>query len=141
MAPPGPPATKLATLKRRTEFLRIRHGLRWSTAAFVIEAKSRAGWTPPAAIDPTLPRFGLTVTKQLGSAVHRNRIRRRLRAALQATAAVHGRAGFDYVVIARAPAEGKPFDALVADFVTAFERVHTRPAGPKPGNTGFKSRK
>ena len=70
------------TLKKRAEFLRLRGGARWATPSCVVETK-------PAA-DPGAtargPRFGFTVTKKLGNAVVRNRIRRRLRAALSAVA-------------------------------------------------------
>jgi ribonuclease P protein component len=135
-APAG--AAKLVMLKRRSEFLRIRNGLRWSTAAFVIEAKSRDGWASPVPIAAHAARFGLTVTKQLGGAVQRNRIRRRLRSALQQTAGRHAKLGFDYVVIARAPAETRPFDSLVDDLGAAFERIHSRPPSPKREKTGRK---
>jgi ribonuclease P protein component len=133
-------AAKLAMLKRRSEFLRIRNGLRWSTAAFVIEAKSREGWTPPVPITAHLARFGLTVTKQLGGAVQRNRIRRRLRSVLQQTARPHAKPGFDYVVIARAPAEMRAFDSLVNDMAIAFERVHSRPPPPERDKAGRKAK-
>ncbi len=140
MTAPVTAATKLVMLKRRSEFLRIRNGLRWSTASFVVETKARAGWTSPMPIDAGLARFGLTVTKQLGGAVDRNRIRRRLRAALQQIAAPHAKPGFDYVVIARAPAGTCDFDQLVADLVTAFERVHSRPAKPRQEKRATKSK-
>ena len=84
----------------------------------MIEAKSREGWTPTVPIQPGFQRrFGLTVTKQLGGAVERNRIRRRLKPALALTSGTHARLGFDYVVIARAPAGTKVFAELVEDFV------------------------
>jgi ribonuclease P protein component len=114
----------LQTLRRRPEFLRIRNGLRWACAAFVLEAKSRDGWKPPSPVPDGIARFGLTVTKALGSAVTRNRVRRRLKSALQQSAPAHAKPGFDYVVIARSPAETKVFESLVADFVTAFAAVH-----------------
>ena len=75
----------LVTLKKRPEFLRIRGGTRWSSASFVLETKPRAAPTPGRAPDGVGdagvpdPRFGFTVTKQLGNAVVRNRIRRRLK--------------------------------------------------------------
>jgi ribonuclease P protein component len=128
VAPDGP----LQTLKRRSEFLRIRNGLRWATASFVLEAKVREGWSAPVPIPTSAVRFGLTVTKQLGSAVRRNRIRRRLKAALQECAPTHAKPGFDYVVIARAPAETSPFETLVGDLVAAFAGVHSPRGQYKP---------
>ena len=77
---------------------------------------------PPEASAP--PRFGLTVTKRLGKAVVRNRIRRRLREALRTGGANEARPGFDYVVIARAAALTRSFASLVADFHQALAKVH-----------------
>jgi ribonuclease P protein component len=80
------------------------------------------------------PRFGFTVTKKLGNAVVRNRIRRRLKAAL--SLAIPGRAhpGFDYVVVARPAAASQPFPDMVKELELAFARVHhprgARGAGP-----------
>lgn len=125
------PAFGLVTLQRRSEFLRVRNGLRCSTKAFVLEAKTRDGWLPPVAVPTGLARFGFTVTKKLGSAVHRNRIKRRLKSAVLIAARTHAKPGFDYVIIAREPAETDAFDSLVANFVIAFEKAHrSRPQAP-----------
>jgi ribonuclease P protein component len=112
----------LATLKRRSEFLRVRGGARWATSGFVLEAKPRVDDT---AADG--PRFGFTVTKQMGNAVVRNRIRRRLREAIRLSVDSQAHSGNDYVLIARSAALDRPFGELVRDLQTAFERVH-RPA-------------
>ncbi len=123
---------KLTTLKRRSEFLRIRGGARCPTPPFVLERKPRA--EPAAASSP--PRFGFTVTKAIGGAVERNRIRRRLKAAVAAVAASSARPGQDYVLIARKDALDIPFDALKKDLERAFHRVHHAPAEkrrPKDG--------
>jgi ribonuclease P protein component len=84
------------------------------------------------------PRFGFTVTKALGGAVIRNRIRRRLKAAVGAVAAHSAKPGADYVLIARAAAEERPFETLKQDLEQAFERVH-RPSASSGG--GRKPRK
>jgi ribonuclease P protein component len=117
---------KLVTLKKRSEFLRIRGGARWSGAAFVLETKPRdAGVRMPAA-----PRFGFTVTKKLGNAVTRNRIRRRLKAALTSLDGLSSKPGHDYVVIARTAAGTRDFEALKADFITALKTVHSSKSLP-----------
>lgn len=129
------------TLKKRPEFLRVRGGARWSTATVTVEAKLRpvpattagepaggaAASRPEAgqAVTAAGPaRFGYTVTKKLGGAVVRNRIRRRLKAAVDELAAVHCRPGFDYVLIARAAAFDTHYAALKNDLEAAFTRVH-----------------
>jgi ribonuclease P protein component len=112
-------------LKRRSEFLRLRKGGRASAPAFVLEAKARLRGISAATVDG--PRFGFTTARQVGKAVERNRIRRRLKAAIVGVAAAHARRDFDYVVIARRAALTLPFDQLVGDLINALERIH-RPA-------------
>jgi ribonuclease P protein component len=111
---------KLTTLKKRSEFLRIRGGARCPSPSFVLETKPRA----ELVATPGPPRFGFTVTKAIGGAVERNRIRRRLKAAGTALAPSCARAGHDYVLIARKSALEIPFDALKKDLERAFHRVH-----------------
>ncbi len=76
-----------------------------------------------------VPRFGFTVTKKLGNAVTRNRIRRRLKAAISELAPIGARAGFDYVVVARAAAFDRPYPDIIADIARAFAILH---GGGKP---------
>jgi ribonuclease P protein component len=72
-------------------------------------------------------RFGFTVTKQMGNAVLRNRIKRRLRAALAETFDKAADTTYDYVIIARVDSLTCPFPALLGDFVGGFARVHRGP--------------
>ena len=127
-AEPVTAAVKPATLKKRAEFLRLRGGPRWATPGFVLEAKPRPSENDAEAA----PRFGFTVTKQIGKAVDRNRIRRRLRALVRATAAAHAVPRYDYVLIARGAALTRPFADLKKELEQAFRRVH-HPAGRKRG--------
>jgi ribonuclease P protein component len=121
-------APGVTTLKMRAEYLRVRKGARWAGPAFVLEAKERhrKDGGPPAGEQG--PRFGFTVTRQIGKAVERNRIRRRLKAAVRGVSPDHARGDFDYVLIARKPALTSAFAAIVADLVKALERVHRAPA-------------
>jgi ribonuclease P protein component len=93
--------------------------------AFVLEGKQR---DQPALLE--VARFGFTVSKQVGGAVERNRIRRRLKAAVRGILPDHPRGDFDYVLIARRPALDAAFATLVSDLVEALQRVHAR----KPRN-------
>ncbi|MDO9382031.1 MAG: ribonuclease P protein component [Hyphomicrobiaceae bacterium] len=126
------------TLKTRAEFLAVRGGARCAMPAFVLETKLRAsptrggmasnpgsaGSADPLAEAPTGPRFGFTITKKIGNAVVRNRIRRRLKAALTPLSAQLAAATHDYVVIARQPAFDIPFATLQKDLERALQRVH-----------------
>lgn len=118
----------LVTLKKRAEFLRLRGGARCATPSFVLEtrpreATSRAVEASVLAELPPVARFGFTVTKQMGGAVERNRIKRRLKA-IAADLASRANPNHDYVVIARKPALDMPFEALRKDFERALARVH-----------------
>jgi len=63
---------------------------------------------------------GYTVTKRLGSAVRRNRIRRRLKAVVAETFARHAEPGADYIVIARGAARTRAYAALLDDMNRAL---------------------
>lgn len=123
----------VATLKKRSEFLRLRGGARFATPSFVVETRPRGpgagGPTPndaaqPAAGSAHAPRFGFTVTKKLGGAVIRNRIRRRLKAVVGLVAPDLARADHDYVLVARLTALDRPFSDLKKDLERALQRVH-----------------
>jgi ribonuclease P protein component len=110
-------------LKKRSEFLRVRGGRRWSGPAFVLEARSRPQDSP----QPPNARFGFTVSKQIGTAVVRNRVRRRLRALAAGLQPAQVRQGYDYVVIARPAAAARTYRDLKADLELALARVHQSP--------------
>ncbi len=120
MGPAWGGALKLTTLKKRSEFLRLRGGARCPTPPFVLETRVRGD----AAAKDAPPRFGFTVTKAMGCAVIRNRIRRRLKAAVTAVAGSAAQPGHDYVIIARKAALDIPFADLKKDLERAFHRVH-----------------
>ena len=123
----------VATLKKRSEFLRLRGGARFATPSFVVETRPRisgvASLAAPEASDPAAraadgPRFGFTVTKKLGGAVIRNRIRRRLKAVVGLVAPALARSNHDYVLVARLAALDRTFADLKKDLERALQRVH-----------------
>jgi ribonuclease P protein component len=120
--------SRITTLRKRAEFLRVRKGLRCATPSFVVEAKERPEIAPDQPAEAA-PRFGFTVTRQVGHAVERNRIRRRLKAAVKDAGLKLAKSGFDYVVIARRPALTSPFATLADDLAKAIARMHKAPRG------------
>jgi ribonuclease P protein component len=118
-AEPPISAGRLATLKCRKEFQAVRKGSRWSTRVFVLEGRQRT-----AAPGPAQPRFGFTVARAVGGAVERNRVRRRLKAAVESVQMGHARHDFDYVVVARRAALEAKFEDLVWELTQALDRVH-----------------
>jgi ribonuclease P protein component len=116
---------RLATLKCRRDFQSVRKGRRFATGAFVLEGRQR---TAKGVAEQA--RFGFTVARAVGGAVERNRIRRRLKAAVKSVQMSHARHDFDYVVVARRPALDVNFEALVWELARGLDRLH-RPL-PQP---------
>ena len=112
----------IARLKRRAQFLAVAKGRRHSTDCLTVQSAASGDEALP-------PRIGLTVTKKIGNAVERNRIRRRLKGVLsvEAGALIDGgvlKPGTDYVIVARRPAIERSFAKLTADLTSAFAGVH-----------------
>jgi ribonuclease P protein component len=113
-------ALNLETLKNRADFLRVRKGRRHGLFALAVEAcRSPDSVAPSATV-----RVGFTATRQLGGAVDRNRAKRRLRALAQRVLTLRGRAGHDYVLIARAGTLSRRFSELEDDLSAAVMAVH-----------------
>ncbi len=125
----------LTTLKSRNEFLAVRGGARASVPVCLLEARKRK----PGAIPFEGPRFGFTITKKLGNAVTRNRIRRRLKAALTTLESDFATSGFDYVVVARQAAFNRPFADLMDDLRRALETVHNPAISKGTASKGLRS--
>ncbi len=105
-------------------------GRRAQAETFTLQANPRAdSGAPPADALDRRARVGFTVTKKVGDAVERNRIRRRLKEALRHAAAVAPSPGHDYVLMARREALTRPFAALIADIERAFAQM-SRPKSP-----------
>ncbi|NJM36254.1 MAG: ribonuclease P protein component [Rhodomicrobium sp.] len=99
-------------MKKRSDYLALRSGAKAGAPGFLLTARQRA--------DGGEIRVGITVTRKLGGAVVRNRIRRRLKEAARAVLPLHGEPGCDYVLIARPAAQTRVFAALLDDLKRAL---------------------
>ena len=72
--------------------------------------------------DPTI-RIGITVTKKIGNAVVRNRMKRRFRALARETLPDFGVVGADHVLIGRAGGIERDFACLAAELKRALKKV------------------
>ena len=139
-------AKRLARLKCRSEFLRAAgRGRKWAAPGLVLQACRRPRNADGEA-DSAPPRVGFTASRKVGSAVQRNRARRRLRAAADQLLPRSARAGTDYVLIARAGTLTRPYQDLVGDLETALKRVaearnHRRPPPSRPSGKTAEDRR
>ena len=91
-----------------------RQGRRAASGAFVILVSPGS--------DPGRSRLGLTVSRKVGNAVVRNRVKRRVREWFRREGRVQAQ-GLDVLVIARAPAAGLPSRETGQELSTLLARV------------------
>ena len=119
---------KLSVLTRRADFLAANRGLRIARPGFVLLAN-------PNKSDSI--RFGITVTKRIGNAVVRNRMKRRFRALIRELLPDHGLPGHDHVLIGREGGIERDFGKLREELVAALDRAKAGKGDPprrrKPG--------
>lgn len=116
----------LPRLKRRREFLLVAaQGRKWVAPGLILQANPHSAAAPPGGNDGTEQalRVGFTVSRKVGNAVVRNRVRRRLRAAAELVMPGLARQDYDYVVIGRRQSLTRPFPALVQDLEQALRKV------------------
>jgi ribonuclease P protein component len=111
-------------LRRRADFKAVAGGKRVARQAFVLQALTVSG-SP----GDRPPRVGFTVTRKTGNAVVRNRIRRRLKAAI-AVAGEQLESATDYVVIGRRAALTLQFQRLVTDLETGLAALSRNRQAP-----------
>ena len=77
--------------------------------------------------EETVLRVGFTCSKKVGNAVDRNRAKRRLREVARHMLSLHGRLGWDYVLIGKAgKTVERPFDELCKDLKKSLCTIHEK---------------
>ena len=118
---------KLPVLSRRADFLAANRGLRIARPGFVLLARPN---------DADAMRFGITVTKKIGNAVVRNRMKRRFRELLRDALPAEGLPGHDHVLIGREGGVERDFallrQELSAALVKAAEGMGDPPRKARP---------
>ena len=72
-----------------------------------------------------MKRVGFTVTKKIGGAVVRNRMKRRFRELARELLPVGGHPGSDHVMIGRSSGIERPFSDLRTDLAKALEKTRS----------------
>jgi ribonuclease P protein component len=123
----------IKTITKRADFLSANSGIRNARAGFVLLTRPNDGQGI---------RFGITVTKKIGNAVVRNRMKRRFRELLRAALPTQGVVDHDHVLIGRAGGVERDFHLMADELSRALEKAREGkgdPAGgrrPRRGNLG-----
>jgi len=103
-------------LRHRADFLAAAAAVKVSTKAFIVQMRDRRDSDPA--------RVGFTVSKKVGNAVERNRVRRRLREIVRQAPSEATLPGHDYVLVGRRAGLNAPFGGLLEDFKSALRRLN-----------------
>ncbi len=118
--------TVLGKLRNRPQFLKVAaKGRKWVTPGFILQVRSHNYEEKEIATHENI-RIGYTVSKKVGCAVVRNRVKRRLRALVAKVISSYARANRDYVLIGRKNAFDRPFDYMVSDMNWALRKLDAR---------------
>ncbi len=116
----------LSVIGKRSDFLAANRGLRVARPGFVLLANPNGGKGK---------RYGITVTKKIGNAVVRNRMKRRFRELLWAALPEGGLPDHDYILIGRDGGVERDFAALRTELAAALtcaaEGKGDRPRPPR----------
>ena len=106
---------EVVRLAKRPQFLFVRSGRAERRKSLVVQARQRVGEAAGSHIGA-----GFTATKKVGNAVVRNRAKRRLRESARLLLPRLGRAGTDYVFIARDATADIAWRRLLDDMESAL---------------------
>ncbi|HEV2079896.1 MAG TPA: ribonuclease P protein component [Allosphingosinicella sp.] len=109
-------APRLTTIRRRADFLAANKALRAPMPGFVLLVRDRQDG------DPSI-RLGITVTRKIGGAVVRNRMKRRFRALAREVLPTSGIPGADHILIGRSGGVERPYDQLSQELTKALKKL------------------
>jgi ribonuclease P protein component len=119
---------RIGRLTKRPDFVAAASGRRFHTERMTVQGRLREDLASGL-------RFGLTVTKRVGHATERNRIKRRLRAATQAAGLDYAAVHADVVIIGRRDILTADYHMLIDDLRRALRAVtkpKSAPAADRP---------
>ncbi|MBX7539717.1 ribonuclease P protein component [Qipengyuania sphaerica] len=104
----------LSVIRKRSDFLAANRGVRNAKPGFVLLTRPNEGKGK---------RYGITVTKKIGNAVVRNRMKRRFRELLWAALPEAGLPDHDHILIGREGGVERDFAALTEELAAALSRA------------------
>ncbi|WND04106.1 ribonuclease P protein component [Temperatibacter marinus] len=125
----------LHRIKERPDYLAVAATRRrWVTPSFILQymPPATALETPSKEVSEAenfrskgqvAPMVGFTVTKKVGNAVVRNRIRRRMKEVARVIVPSHGEQGARYVMIGRHGGLENSFEKMQKDLIWALEKL------------------
>jgi len=121
---------RLVHLKKRGEFLRVASARRkFVTPSLILQARPHDA---SGAEDVAPVRVGFTVSRRVGNAVVRNRVRRRLRAAAEEIMPEFSGANSDFVIIGRRLARGQEYTSLTGHLKSALAKYEMQNNKQRP---------
>ena len=123
-------------LRKRPQFLKVTaNGRKWITPGFILQVRPHNREEINIVAYENV-RVGYTVSKSVGNAVVRNRVKRRLRSLVSNVLLPYANYNMDCVLIGRKNAFDRPFEYMVSDMKIAFQKL-----GVLPVNHNFKKSK
>lgn len=104
----------LSVIRKRGDFLAANRGMRNAKPGFVLLTRPNDGQGK---------RYGITVTKKIGNAVVRNRMKRRFRELLWAALPEAGLADHDHILIGREGGVERDFAKMQDELAAALARA------------------
>ena len=104
----------LSVIRKRSDFLAANRGMRNAKPGFVLLTRPNDGQGK---------RYGITVTKKIGNAVVRNRMKRRFRELLWAALPEAGLADHDHILIGREGGVERDFAKMCEELAAALARA------------------
>ncbi|MBX7492108.1 ribonuclease P protein component [Qipengyuania sp. 1NDW9] len=104
----------LSVIRKRSDFLAANRGMRNAKPGFVLLTRPNDGQGK---------RYGITVTKKIGNAVVRNRMKRRFRELLWAALPEAGLADHDHILIGREGGVERDFAKMREELAAALARA------------------
>ena len=107
----------LKTIKKRIDFVKIsKKGKRFFTQGFILQKYKR-----DFSSKENTARVGFTITKKIGSAVVRNKIKRRFRAIIKEVLNNYLKKNYDYVIVANKKSLVMDYKELKKDVIKVIK--------------------